>query len=860
MANKIIAGRLVLGCCLIAALCLTNVSLALLANPSTANISANPGVNITINEPGFTNQPTPLSQGYFVWDAATESFHTCGSVLDASLGCDGIALGVGRVAVTVNFPGKNPEAILAGKGRAAALANYFVGNDPARWRTGLPMYAQVAYSQLYPGVDLVYQLVEGKLKSEFVIEPGADLGQIRVFYEGVRSLELESETKLKIELMTGETLEETLPYAYQENVAGRAPVEVEFRLVNGTTFGFAVRGEYDDSKPLIIDPILFYSTYLGGSDWDEGWAIAVDRLGNTFVTGITWSADFPAAPYGQRTYAGDKDVFVAKIDAAGALVYTTVLGGASGEEGNGIAVDEAGNAYVAGETFSPDFPVLNAWQPGFAGYEDAYVIKLDAEGRLVYSTFIGGTGAEEIDDIVADFIGNVYVSGEVYSDDYPLLNPWQTQVFGPGDEDGFISIFDANGQLAYSTYIGSSQRDQIFRLTVDQEGYVYGTGMTSSPEFPTVNPLQAHYGGGWEDCFAFKFDPWNNHMIYSTFLGGAGRDECWGIAVDGQGYVYITGFTLSDNFPVVNPLQSSLSGPADVVIAKLNPAGDALVYSTYLGGNDIDHGLDLALDSGGNLYITGETDSADWPVLDALQPVFGGGQMDAFLLSLDSQGVVQYSSFWGGKFDDRSGGVVVGKDWVVHVTGFTESPDLPLALPTQPQLSGQRDAFVGSWGLVPTPTPTLTPTPAPTPTPFAQSTIGSTGGTFWLGYPGHLTMLTVPPGAVSQDTLFVLAYAKYANEQGHLQGIDHFSKLSAYQGPTELDRFDLPLKLTLGFNRGPIIEGTLALYRLDANHWLTSGITTTEQSGNLLIAWIDQTGTWALLGQTYRIYLPLVLK
>ncbi|MFN3763810.1 MAG: SBBP repeat-containing protein, partial [Anaerolineae bacterium] len=344
----------------------------------------------------------------------------------------------------------------------------------------------------------------------------------------------------------------------------------------------------------------------------------------TYITGITFSTEFfsPTPPD-----VDDKNVFVARINADGSLGYLTIFGGISGEEGNAIGVDMFGNAYVAGETFSPNFPTLNAWQPNFAGYEDAYVLKLDPQGQLVWSTFIGGTGAEEIDDIYVDAAGNVYAAGEVYSDDFPLLNPWQWQTYGPGDEDAFISIFNANGQLVYSTYIAAEQRDQIFRITLGPDGYIYATGMTSSPSFPTVHPFQAHYGGGWDDAFVLKFDPWTNRMLYSTFLGGVYYDEGWGIAVDQEGNAYVAGRTNSPNFPLSRPRQSSFGGgDYDAFVAKIGPQGDTLLFSTFIGGPGIDEAWGLAMDDGGHIYITGMTQSpGQFPLRNALQPYYGGG-------------------------------------------------------------------------------------------------------------------------------------------------------------------------------------------------------------------------------------------
>ncbi|MGC9523615.1 MAG: SBBP repeat-containing protein, partial [Anaerolineae bacterium] len=477
-----------------------------------------------------------------------------------------------------------------------------------------------------------------------------------------------------------------------------------------------LRGTADPTYP-IIDPVLLHSTSLGGSSKDEAWSIAVDREGNTYISGITHSPDFPGTTLGGN--AAEKNVFVAKYTPTGELAYATVIGGESGEEGNAIAVDDYGNAYVAGETYSTSFPLLNPWRSAF-GYEEAFLLKFDAAGQLSYSTFIGGTLGEEVNDIVADAVGNVYLGGEVYSDDYPLLNPWSATTYGDDDEDAFITIFDAAGEMAYSTLISASSRDQVFRIAVDDEGYVYGTGMTSSPDFPTVNAFQTTYGGEWDDCFVFKLDPWRNEMLYSTLLGGNGRDECWGIAVDDEGSAYVTGFTSSNNFPLAKPIQSSLAGSDDVFITKLSPTGDQLLFSTYIGGEGRDRAWDLALDGGGNVYVVGETDSPDFPTVDAIQG-HHRGEMDGFLLVLDQANTIRYASYIGGFDYDRAYSIALDENWIVHVAGATDSTDFPRT-DGAAAFAGNTDAFVAQYGLVPTPTPT------PTPIPQAAATVGPEGG------------------------------------------------------------------------------------------------------------------------------------
>ena len=604
-----------------------------------------------------------------------------------------------------------------------------------------------------------------------------------------------------------------------------------------------------------FEPLLIQSTYLGGSLEDAGWAAATDDQGNTLITGIARSSDlFGLADW--ETLEGNADVLVAKFSPDGQLVFVTLLGGSQSEEGNCIDTDGFGNIYVAGETVSPDFPTRNAWQPRPVVLEDAYVTKLSPDGQLLYSTYLGGSSGDEINDIFVDSVGNTYVGGEVYSDDFPLIDPWSDQVFGESDEDGFISIFTPDGDLVYSTYISAGKRDQVFRLTVDDEGYVYATGMTSSTAFPLKNPIQSHYGGGWDDCFILKLDPWNNELIYSTFLGGVHADECWGLDVDSQGYAYVTGQTGSPNFRLVNPIQSTYGGgETDAFVAKLNPRGDRLVYSTFIGGSDTDRGWDLALDSGGNVYVVGDTGSAvGFPTVRALQPEYGGGKFDGFLLQLDPSGDLSYSSLLGGKKEYSALGVAVDDAWVVHLTGLTWSSNFPTQVTLYSRNRGYSDAFVTQMGIVPTPTPT------PTPTPFATGQIGSAGGALWMTYPGHVTLLSVAPGVLSDTVTFTLVYEGRPNPQGqNLQGIDHFFSMES--DPTLLINDGQALELSLGFDQAPgVMVDTLALYRLEAGEWASQGITLTEQSPTHVVARTREDGFYGVLGATLRQYLPLLVR
>ena len=806
-------------------------------------------------------EPAPTLT-YFTADETTGIFYTQVQGNRIQLGTQSVTLNVGTQTITLNFVGATSTGQPIGEEQLAATANYFLGNDPRQWREGLPLYKRIRYADLYPGVDLAYTFAEGNnLKSEFTLQPGAALESIRLRYAGIGNLNVDAAGTLQIVTASGEVLQETIPYAYQLRGQQRTPVKVEFRLLDQQTYGFTVTDPLAPQATLVIDPLLVYSTFLGGSARDEGWAIAADAEGNTYLTGVTWSTNFPVLNPVHNHHANDgnqKDVFIAKLNTAGELVYATYFGGEQSEEGNSITVDAAGNVYVTGQTFSPDLPMFNAWQPTFGGDEDAYVLKLDPTGQLLWATFIGGSESEEANTVAVDPNGRVYIGGEVYSDDYPLLNPWSSAVFGEDDEDAFISIFDNDGQLVYSTYISAPHRDQIFRMAVNAQGIVYATGMTSSPDFPLVHPIQSQYGGNWDDAFVLKFDPWHNKMLYSTFLGGGGHDEGWGIDIDKNGNAYITGHTTSGNFPVTNAVQPWLGGEADVFVTKINSGGDTLLYSTYIGGTKVDRAWGLTLDTLGNVYITGETESTNFPVTrHALQQMFQGGENDAFVLQFTPNGTLEYASYLGGSDADMGWSIAVDGKQLVHLTGYTASANFPVREAYQPTKRSAVDAFISRVALAPTPTPS----PTPTPTPFATQTIGPEGGLLWIAYPDHLTALNVPSGTLAQDTLFTLVYDGHAYKQGEYGGINHFFSIRAEQAGTTITTVTKPLNLILGFSENHSVQSaTLDLYRLEAGTWVTHNITVTEQSAGHLVAWVNQLGTYGLLGKTNWVYLPVVLR
>jgi hypothetical protein len=348
---------------------------------------------------------------------------------------------------------------------------------------------------------------------------------------------------------------------------------------------------------------------------------------------MTESSDFPTLnPY--QTDQDTTDVFVTKLSSSGdALIYSTYLGGSNYDLGFGIAVDGSGNAYIlTGETSSSDFPTLNPYQTYQGGY-DALVTKLSSSGSsLIYSTYLGGGGWDFGGGIAVDGSGNAYVTGWTTSSDFPTLNPYQTY---QGNEDVFVTKLSSSGNsLIYSTYLGGGSSDAGNTIAIDGSGNAYLTGTTYSSDFPTVNPYQTTFQGVW-DVFVAKLSSSGNSLIYSTYLGGGSGEDGMGIAVDGSGNAYVTGETFSPDFPTLNPCQAIFQGVADVFVAKLSGSGNRLIYSTYLGGGGMDEGNGMALDGSGDVYVTGYTGSSNFPTLNAYQAAYQGGDLDAFVTKLN---------------------------------------------------------------------------------------------------------------------------------------------------------------------------------------------------------------------------------
>jgi hypothetical protein len=599
-----------------------------------------------------------------------------------------------RPVLRFKLSGANASANLAGAGPLPSRYNYFTGKSPDRWRTGITAYSRVRSSEVYPGVDMLYYGTNGELEYDFIVAPGADHKAIRLDIEGADEIVIDDRGDLVLH-MAGEEMRLRKPAIYQEKNGRRETVEGGYTLHNNAA-GFDV-GSYDTSRPLIIDPVLSYSTYLGGIGGDEGNSIAVDQAGNIYIAGFTDSLNFPLAGSGQPLFGGgQQDAFIVKLDPSGTrAIYSTYLGGDGQDNATGIAVDSSGNAWVTGFTGSTDFPVRNAIQANRAGPFNCIVVRLDAAGSLAYSTHLGGSGGDQGSSVAMDGSGNVYVAGVATSSNFPLIGALQP-AFG-GASDLFMAKFNDTGrQLLYSTYLGGAGFDGASGIAVDAAGNVYLTGLTSSPNLRIANALQQTHRGGLFDAFVAKINPSGSGLVYSTYLGGNGEDRGFRIAVDAAGSAYITGDTDSPDFPTASPLQSAGGGRADAFIVKLNPSGNQLIYSTYLGGSGFEGGTAVAVDATGGATVSGFTSSMNFPTVNALQQVFGGGSFDAFVAKIGATGsVLNYATYLGGSGIDAGFGVAGDVSGTSYVMGQTDSNNFPTASSLQATYGGgSSDVFV----------------------------------------------------------------------------------------------------------------------------------------------------------------------
>ena len=588
--------------------------------------------------------------------------------------------------------GANLAPRIAGEGQQVSTSNYLVGNDPSKWRTSVPNFDRARSSNVYPGIDLVYYGHDGNLEYDWIVSPSADPRRIRLRFDSADRLRVDKEGELVIEIGQAEYRQKK-PVVYQD--VGGKRIQVAGRwLLHGKEAGFRI-GRYDRHQPLTIDPVLYYSTYLGGNSLDYGNAIAVDRVGNTYVTGFTGSANFPTANPLQASLRGSQDVFVTKLNASGsARLYSTFLGSAGVDEGKAIAVNSRGEVYVTGSAGFSDFPMKNAIQGTWGGSGDAFLTKLDATGSaLVYSTYLGGNGVDYGSAVALDPAGSAYIVGVTNSTNFPTVSPFQAAK-GAQDDAFVAKINPAGSAWVYATYLGGNNEDQGNGIAVDASGNAYLTGYTASTNFPVQSAFRGS-NTGVVDAFVTKLNPAGSALVYSTYLGGSALDFGTAIAVDSSGSAYVTGIVTSDDFPLASPIDATIGSHAvdDVFVTKFNPSGSALLYSTYLGGASGDDPYAIALDKAGDVFITGRTNSSDFPLVNPIQATRFA--FDIFVTEINPAGsAVLFSTFVGGSGSESGRGIAVDSLGNIHIAGESTSTDFPVVNAVQMTSGGGQDGIV----------------------------------------------------------------------------------------------------------------------------------------------------------------------
>ena len=649
-------------------------------------------------------------------------FFTPSEVVLRLKGADGSA-GVLRTT----FVGANGQVSIGAGEALPGKVNYLIGSDPSGWHTDLATFAGVHYYQLYNGIDLTYSGTEGQLKSTYTVAPGADPARIRWSYMGASGVSIDAAGNLQLALSSESgqalTATEAAPVAWQVVGGNKMPVSAQFKVYGDGTAGFAL-GAYDKTLPLVVDPTLLYSSYLGGVGAEYGAGIRADAQGNMYIGGQTASANFPITNAIQPSYGGGpRDAFVTKINAQGTtLIYSTFLGGTNDDGATDLQLNGQGEAYLIGFTSSATFPISNAIQPNLGGGTDAFVAKLNASGSsLLFSTYMGGSGPDFATRGAIDSSGNVYFAGDTQSGNFPVVNAYQPNLLGI--QDAFLVKILADGSaVPYATYFGGSAADAGYGAAVDTQGNPYLGGYTLSGNLPLMNAFQPAFGGGAGDAFVTKFNSTGSALVFSTYLGGSGNDVGEGMSVDAGGSAYVTGYTTSSNFPTQNPFQPANAGGEDLFVTKFAASGTSLIYSSYMGGSQSDVGSDIWVAAGGVAYVTGGTYSPNFPTLNPIQSVYGGGQ-DAFVAKINSNGTIFYSTYLGGSALDYGNEVTSDNLGNAYVVGWTGSANFPTVNPYQPALAGNLDAYVAKIQDLPvTPTATNTPTSTYTATPTNTAT------------------------------------------------------------------------------------------------------------------------------------------
>ncbi len=596
-------------------------------------------------------------------------------------------------------------SIPVGLDKAPFRTNFFIGKE-SEWRTEISSYAQIVYSEVWPGVDVSYHFDGSGLKYDVRLSANAAMDAVSFVVSGATVNHVDG--ALVLDLDSGISINDGVPTAEYDDDGTDIPVSY---AVQGSAYGFMTSG-YDRNRSITIDPLV-YSTYIGGSGNDRAAGLVVDREGCAYVTGMTYSINFPTTSCTFQNSAVPSvnnlaNVFVLKLDQTGSnVLYSTFIGGSGNDHGAGIAIDARGNAYVTGFTGSTDFPTTaGAYQVTKTGAsnldDDVFVLKLDRTGSVLeYSTYVGGSGHEQGSGIKIDADGNAYIAGFTSSSNFPTTSNSYQRTYGGGDEydggDAFVFKLNPTGSgLTFSTYIGTDANDQAMAVALDPQRNIYITGYSRSSNFPTSLTAFQTENEGIGDIFVVKLDQTGTFMLYSTLVGGSTDDYATALFADDQGNVYVAGHTLSSNFPITTgSFQTGFGGVFDAFIFKLDPLGSNLLYSTFIGGNAYDKAYAVTVDANGSAYMTGSSNSMDFPTTYGTYRDKKTGTTEAYVLRLDPNGTTLLnSSYLGGHAWSEGFAIDISGLGTAHVAGFTSSTDFPVSeTGFQRSYGGSYDAF-----------------------------------------------------------------------------------------------------------------------------------------------------------------------
>ena len=580
--------------------------------------------------------------------------------------------------IKITFENSN-KAIPKGIEELNHKSNYFIGNNISKWKNNIPNYEKIIYENLYDGIDLIYYFCEDGLKYDWILKTGAQPEQIRYSYEGVKDINIDLDGNLHLITTTSEYIEKS-PYSYQNYDTKKIEIYSKY-WIEGTTVGFKI-GDYNPDETLIIDPLIF-STFVGGSESDNGMAVAMDTEGNIYVTGDTYSEDFPITTgVYDESFNGVRDIFVFKMNNDGTnIIYATYIGGNDNDVGHGITIDEKGDIYVTGRSESSDFPTTpGAYDENINGESDVIIFKLKNDcSDLIYSTFVGGMNYEVgFAGVVVDSNHNAYVAGHTNSGDFPTTPGAYDRLYYAAGWDGFAFKLNPDGSdLIYSTYFGGWDYDGARSISIDSNYNLYLGGDTTSDDFPTTSGAYDETYNGARDAFLLEFNSDGSDLIYSTFHGGSDNEIINAMILKDDTSAWITGYTFSQDFPVTpGAYDLDVNGERDFFISHINQGGSDLLYSTFVGGQATDEAWTIAV-SNEIIYVGGRTSSDDFPITNNAYDDNLTGEMDIIILELDTESSnLTYSTYIGGNERENVWGMILF-DEELYITGLTSSEDFP---------------------------------------------------------------------------------------------------------------------------------------------------------------------------------------